>query len=70
MAGQNILAKAAATVAMNPAKFKTGSDGFRGQGKVIEDGVKYQVQVIAVRLTVRHSGGKVSLAPSPQESGC
>ena len=56
MAGQNILSKAAATVAMNPAKFKTGSDGFRGQGKVIEDGVKYQVQVIAVRVHSKNGG--------------
>lgn len=50
MEGQNILSKAAATVAMNPAKFKTGSDGFRGQGKVIEGNQGYQVQVIAVRI--------------------
>jgi len=50
MTGQNILAKAAATVEMKPTSFKTGSDGFRGQGKVIEDGAKYQVQVIAVRV--------------------
>ena len=50
MEGQNILSKAAATVAMKPVNFKTGSDGFRGQGKVIEGGVKYQVQVIAVRV--------------------
>ena len=50
MEGQNILSKAAATVEMKPRKFTTGSDGFRGQGKVIEGGVKYQVQVIAVRV--------------------
>ena len=50
MAGQNILSKAAATIEMRPVTFKTGSDGFRGQGKVIEDGQKYQVQVIAVRV--------------------
>jgi len=50
MTGQNILSKAAATVEMKPTSFKTGSDGFRGQGKVIEGETKYQVQVIAVRV--------------------
>ena len=50
MEGQNILSKAAATMEMRPTNFKTGSDGYRGQGKVIEGGVKYQVQVIAVRV--------------------
>ena len=55
MEGQNILSKAAATVAMNPTKFKTGSDGFRGQGKVMEGGNRYQVQVIAVRIGSKNS---------------
>jgi len=50
MTGQNILTKAAMTLELKPTTFKTGSDGFRGQGKVIEDGAKYQVQVIAVRV--------------------
>ena len=50
MAGQNILNKAAATIEMKPTTFKTGSDGYRGQGKVMEDGAKYQVQVIATRV--------------------
>ena len=50
MTGQNILTKAAITLEMKPTNFKTGSDGFRGQGKVIEGGDKYQVQVIAVRV--------------------
>ena len=50
MTGQNILSKAAATVEMRPTSFKTGSDGFRGQGKVIEDRVKYQVQILAIRV--------------------
>lgn len=50
MTGQNILQKAAMTMEMRPTTFKTGSDGFRGQGKVIEGGVKYQVQVIAIRV--------------------
>jgi len=49
MTGQNILQKAAITVEMKPTTFKTGSDGFRGQGKVIEGGEKYQVQITAVR---------------------
>jgi hypothetical protein len=35
---------------MQPTTFKTGSDGFRGQGKVVEGEAKYQVQVIAVRI--------------------
>lgn len=56
MTGQNILAKAAATVEMRPATFKTGSDGFRGQGKVIEGGVKYQVQIMAIRVGSKKNG--------------
>ncbi len=56
MTGQNILSKAAATVEMRPTTFKTGSSGFRGQGKVIEDGVKYQVQVLAIRVGSKKSG--------------
>lgn len=58
MTGQNILSKAAATIEMTPTNFKTGSDGFRGQGKVIEDGAKYQVQVIAVRVGSKNGNGK------------
>lgn len=50
MTGQNILQKAAITIELKPATFKTGSDGFRGQGKVIESGAKYQVQITAVRV--------------------
>ncbi len=50
MEGQNILSKAAATIEMRPCQFRTGSDGFRGQGKVMEGGAKYQVQVQAVRV--------------------
>ena len=57
MQGQNILSKAAATVEMRPTAFKTGSDGFRGQGKVIEDGVKYQVQVMAIRVGSKTKNG-------------
>lgn len=56
MEGQNILQKAAITLAMNPVTFKTGSTGFRGQGKVIEGGAKYQVQVIAVRVGSKNGG--------------
>ncbi len=47
---QEILAKAAATMELKPVNFKTGSDGFRGQGKVMDGGVKYQVQVMAIRV--------------------
>lgn len=50
MEGQNILSKAAATVEMAPCNFKTGSTGFRGQGKVVEGGEKYQVQIMAVKV--------------------
>jgi len=49
MQGQNILQKAAIVMEMKPAIFKTGSDGFRGQTKVVEGGAKYQVQVLAIR---------------------
>ena len=56
MTGQNILSKAAATVEMRPTTFKTGSDGFRGQGKVIEGGAKYQVQILAVRVGSKKNG--------------
>jgi len=57
MTGQNIANKAAMTIEMKPVNFKTGSDGFRGQGKVIEDGVKYQVQVTAVRVGSKNGKG-------------
>lgn len=50
MEGQNILQKAAMTVQMNPTTFNSGSDGFRGQGKVVEGTDRYQVQVIATRI--------------------
>jgi len=56
MEGQNILSKATATVEMRPTNFKTGSDGYRGQGKVIEGGQKYQVQIIAVRVGSKNGG--------------
>jgi len=56
MEGQNILQKAAMTLEMKPTSFKTGSDGFRGQGKVIEGSQKYQVQVIAVRVGSKNGG--------------
>ncbi len=56
MEGQNILSKAAVTVEMKPTNFKTGSDGFRGQGKVIEGGQKFQVQIIAVRVGSKNGG--------------
>lgn len=50
MEGQNILTKAAMTVDMKPTTFKTGSEGFRGQGKVNEGGARYQVTIMAVRV--------------------
>ena len=50
MTGQNIVQKAAIVIELKPVTFKTGSDGFRGQGKVIEGGDKYQVQITAVRV--------------------
>ena len=56
MAGENILSKAAMTIPMTPTTFKTGSDGFRGQGKVIEGEARYQVQVTAVRIGSKPSG--------------
>ena len=56
MEGQNILSKAAATVEMRPTNFKTGSTGFRGQGKVMEGGAKYQVQIIAVKVGSKNGG--------------
>jgi len=56
MEGQNILSKAAATVEMRPVSFKTGSSGFRGQGKVMEGGAKYQVQIIAVKVGSKNGG--------------
>lgn len=58
MQGQNILTKASATVEMKPTTFKTGSDGFRGQGKVMEGDTKYQVQIIAVRVGSGNGNGK------------
>jgi hypothetical protein len=45
-----IMAKAAATIQLKPTTFKSGSDGFRGQGKVVEGEDRYQVQVIATRI--------------------
>jgi len=60
MTGQNILQKAAMTLEMKPTGFKNGSDGFRGQGKVIEGGAKYQVQVIAVRCGSKNGKNRKS----------
>lgn len=50
MSAQDILAKAAATIELAPAKFSTGSRGYRGQGKVMQDGKKYQVSIMAVEV--------------------
>ena len=58
MTGQNILQKAAIVIQPKPATFKTGSDGFRGQGKVVEGDERYQVQFIAVRIGSGNGKGK------------
>lgn len=50
MTGQNILQKAAIVAELKPVTFKTGSNGFRGQCKVVEGGEKYQVQILAIRV--------------------
>jgi acyl-coenzyme A thioesterase PaaI-like protein len=49
-ANMTVLEKAAMTIEMKPHRFSTGSVGFRGQGKVVEDGKRFQVQVIAVEI--------------------
>ena len=67
MTGQNILSKAAMTIPMAPTTFKTGSDGFRGQGKVIEGDVRYQVQVIAVRVGSKNGDGKAKATKSTKK---
>ena len=56
MEGQNILSKAAMTLEAKPTTFSTGSVGFRGQGKVIENGIKYQVSFMAVRVGSKPNG--------------
>ncbi len=56
MVAGDILAKAAATIEMKPTTFSTGSDGFRGQGKVMEGDAKYQVQIMAVRCGSKPNG--------------
>lgn len=48
--GQDILTKASMTIPMAPRQFKSGSDGFFGQGKVVDGEQRYQVQVTAVRI--------------------
>jgi len=56
MSGQAILQAAALTIPMLPTTFSTGSDGFRGQGKVMSGDTKFQVQVIAVRVGSKPEG--------------
>lgn len=56
MAGENILTKAAMTMQLKPTTFSTGSDGFRGQGKVVEGETRYQVSVMAVRIGSKPAG--------------
>lgn len=58
MFGQSILQKAAIVTQMKPANFKTGSDGFRGNCKVVEGGEKYQVQILAIRCGSKNGKGK------------
>ena len=56
MPGEAIVQKAAMTIQMKPATFSTGSDGYRGQGKVVDGDARYQVQVIAVRIGSKPNG--------------
>jgi len=58
MPGQAILQKAAIVTQMKPTSFKTGSDGFRGNCKVVEGGEKYQVQVLAIRCGSKNGKSK------------
>jgi hypothetical protein len=58
MLGESILQKASIVTQMKPATFKTGSDGFRGNCKVVEDGQKYQVQVLAIRCGSKNGKSK------------
>ncbi len=58
MSGESILNKAAISLELKPVTFGTGSDGFRGQGKVMDGGEKYQVQVTAVRCGSKPKAGK------------
>jgi hypothetical protein len=58
MQGEAILQKAAMVTQMKPTSFKTGSDGFRGNCKVVEGGVKYQVNVMAIRCGSGNGKGK------------
>ena len=46
----NLIGTISSAVELKPHTFKTGSKGFLGQGKVIQDGIKYQVQVMAVQV--------------------
>jgi hypothetical protein len=58
MSGQAILQKAAIVIDPKPTTFKTGSDGFRGQGKVTDGDERYQVQFMAVRIGSGNGKGK------------
>jgi hypothetical protein len=60
MTGEAILQKASIVTQMKPATFKTGSDGFRGNCKVVEGNVKYQVQVLAIRCGSKNGKSKKS----------
>jgi hypothetical protein len=58
MLGQAILQKAAIVTEMKPTNFKTGSDGYRGNCKVVEGGEKYQVSILAIRCHSKNGKGK------------
>jgi hypothetical protein len=58
MLGEAILQKASIVTQMKPATFNTGSDGFRGNCKVVDGGVKYQVQILAIRCGSKNGKGK------------
>lgn len=43
-------------IALEPVKFKTGNDGYRGQEKLVIGGTRYQAQVIIAKI--RKNGKK------------
>ncbi len=50
---RNGLGETLLTLELTPVTFKTSSRGFRGQGKVADNGKRYQVQVMAVEIGSR-----------------
>lgn len=55
---QELLVAAASAVELKPTKFSTGSDGYRGQGKVVIGNDRFQVQVMAVRIGSKPKSAK------------